>query len=705
MIRGPSSSEAIDLAGTGWTSRFGVRRLRFDHELQHSLPPGDAFGVQTELWSAAGEAICGIYDTTTATAAFEVPYTWPLTSDFGGPTCTFLRTAGSNYQARTSFMAYVAYNFPNSDTNRTLAGAADDLLTKWAKLPVRRLFELQSQLSDANCYTCSQKSYFHPPGATLGGRERLNLLLHNWRVANFVNNPALAEGQFGYPSWSGFSPANHQKAWQDFDNCGTDDIVALPATLTLTSQQLTRELVVSGSRSLRGSTFPLSVPALAAQYWVIRAGAGLTSGNRDLVIRVSPRTCYDCRSQSRRDVALLASAVAYDIFDTSGDASRLWQYPSAADYATPVGRADVDSAAGPIELVVPNFGASHPAVLLVLTLGDGRSNGLMAENDLNYAEAIPYRLEIGARVAPFLATNPIPVSTIPVYGDGMPSWAPTSDEVAHFALDPAVFSKAQIFRRKLDGSAPVRVAAQAFSQFAPDWSPRGDAIAYEAAPTDSTSAIWVTDLGPSGTGTPRQLTYLSGCASMPAFQPNGQGLAYTYLPPGSNTCYLRWVGLDGTGDTQLASLGSQTGFRRRPRWSFDGSSIYVSLPVSLARSYFLELRASYTPPTGAWSMKVGGDDVRLPASFALLQNQPNPSDGGTAFRFDVPRLSHVRVEVFDLQGRRVTTLIDGYIEPGRHSFAWNGKNDNGSRFRPGVYLYRMTADSFRAERRLVLLDR
>src|SRR5258705_12691069 len=60
-----------------------------------------------------------------------------------------------------------------------------------------------------------------------------------------------------------------------------------------------------------------------------------------------------------------------------------------------------------------------------------------------------------------------PVSTIPVYGDGMPSWSPTSNEVAYFALDPAVFNKAQVFRRKLDGSAPVRVAAQPYSQFAP----------------------------------------------------------------------------------------------------------------------------------------------------------------------------------------------------------------------------------------------
>ncbi len=577
MVRGPSGAEAVDLSGAGWTSPTAVHRLRVNHELQHSLPPGDGGLIGSEFWSAAAEAVGGIHDTT---ATDEVPYTWPLVSAFGGPSCTFLRTSSSNYQARTSFMAYVAYNFPNADTNRTLAGSADDLLTRWAKQPSsRRLSELQPLLSDANCATCASKSYFHPPGPALTSRERLNLLLHNWRVANFVNNPALAEGQYGYPAWSGFSPATHQKAWQDFDNCKTDDIVAMPATVTLTSQQLTKDVVLNGTRAFRESTFPLSIAPFAAQYWVIRAGDGLMSADRDLVTRVSSRTGFDCRvPTSRRDVSLLASAVAYDRYDTSGEESVLWQYPGSAVFATSVGMADVDSVTGPIELVVPSFGVTHRAVLVVLTLGDGRLNALYPENDVNYAEAIPYRLEIGARVPPYMATSPLPVSTIPGQVDGMPTWAPTSDEVAYFTLDPAISPKSQIFRRKLDGSAPVRVVAQPFSQFAPDWSPRGDAIAYEGAATDSTSSIWIADLGPSGTGTPRQVTSLPGCASMPTFQPNGQGIAYTYLPPFSNTSYLRWVALDGTGDVQLADLGSTASFRLRPRWSFDGSRIYISRP-------------------------------------------------------------------------------------------------------------------------------
>jgi hypothetical protein len=123
------------------------------------------------------------------------------------------------------------------------------------------------------------------------------------------------------------------------------------------------------------------------------------------------------------------------------------------------------------------------------------------------------------------------------------------------------------------------------------------------------------------------------------------------------------------------------------------------------RSYFLELRAAYTPPTGIQLQESLPTVENAPAVFALLQNQPNPAERGTTFRFDVPRTAHVRIDVFDLQGRRVRVLLDGDISPGSQAIEWDGRDDRGNPVGPGVYLYRMTSDSVRAEKRLVLLAR
>ena len=124
-----------------------------------------------------------------------------------------------------------------------------------------------------------------------------------------------------------------------------------------------------------------------------------------------------------------------------------------------------------------------------------------------------------------------------------------------------------------------------------------------------------------------------------------------------------------------------------------------------ARSYFLDLVASFTPvEQGALARQAAGE-ASAPARFELLQNRPNPFEGGTTLRFDVPRASRVRVEVFDAQGRRVRTLADQAFAPGEHSVAWDGTDASGRRAGPGVYLYRMTAPGFREQRRMVLLGR
>jgi hypothetical protein len=118
------------------------------------------------------------------------------------------------------------------------------------------------------------------------------------------------------------------------------------------------------------------------------------------------------------------------------------------------------------------------------------------------------------------------------------------------------------------------------------------------------------------------------------------------------------------------------------------------------RDLFLLSRGVYTSNLPARSMPIG---TRVPAMFALEQNRPNPFGRTTAIRFTLPVDAPVRVDIFDLQGRRVRTVAAGDFRAGYYSVDWDRVDATGSSVGPGVYLYRILAGRFRAQRKMVVL--
>jgi hypothetical protein len=88
----------------------------------------------------------------------------------------------------------------------------------------------------------------------------------------------------------------------------------------------------------------------------------------------------------------------------------------------------------------------------------------------------------------------------------------------------------------------------------------------------------------------------------------------------------------------------------------------------------------------------------LPAEFSLSQNYPNPFNPSTVIRFGLPEAADVRLEVYDLAGRRVAVLTDGSRAAGWHTVSFNG-----SGLSSGVYVYRLRAGDFVQSRKLVLV--
>jgi len=100
---------------------------------------------------------------------------------------------------------------------------------------------------------------------------------------------------------------------------------------------------------------------------------------------------------------------------------------------------------------------------------------------------------------------------------------------------------------------------------------------------------------------------------------------------------------------------------------------------------------------------LGIHDDLLPDVFALHQNHPNPFNPVTTIRFDVPQESLVRMDVYNILGQRVRTLVNGTMQPGFHAIRWNGTNDTGKPLASGMYIYRIYSTQFTAVKKLVLM--
>lgn len=78
-----------------------------------------------------------------------------------------------------------------------------------------------------------------------------------------------------------------------------------------------------------------------------------------------------------------------------------------------------------------------------------------------------------------------------------------------------------------------------------------------------------------------------------------------------------------------------------------------------------------------------------PGEFRLSQNHPNPFNPVTTIRYTLPSAGKVQINVFNLQGVEVVTLIDGEKSTGMHQVVWHGKNRLGKDVGLGVYFYRL----------------
>ncbi|MCF8242719.1 MAG: choice-of-anchor A family protein [Melioribacteraceae bacterium] len=92
-----------------------------------------------------------------------------------------------------------------------------------------------------------------------------------------------------------------------------------------------------------------------------------------------------------------------------------------------------------------------------------------------------------------------------------------------------------------------------------------------------------------------------------------------------------------------------------------------------------------------------------PDKFILSQNYPNPFNPTTTINFTLPSKEVVKLQIYDMLGREVKTLLNNEFESGEHKVTWNGTDDLGNKLASGVYLYRLTAGDFIKSHKMIYL--
>jgi hypothetical protein len=121
------------------------------------------------------------------------------------------------------------------------------------------------------------------------------------------------------------------------------------------------------------------------------------------------------------------------------------------------------------------------------------------------------------------------------------------------------------------------------------------------------------------------------------------------------------------------------------------------LPGATAQAS-LVVNLSARPTSGTTSV-----DPTLPTALRYYAPRPNPLTRGTRFAFDLPQTAPVRLDVYDLSGRRVASLAEGETPAGRHEIFWDTSTARGGRLSAGVYFARFVTPGLSKTDRLVVL--
>lgn len=122
-------------------------------------------------------------------------------------------------------------------------------------------------------------------------------------------------------------------------------------------------------------------------------------------------------------------------------------------------------------------------------------------------------------------------------------------------------------------------------------------------------------------------------------------------------------------------------------------------PTATTLQAGLAIKFTTTPPDNY----VANDDNLLLPLLSLEQNFPNPFNPSTTISFSLETRQKARLDIYNMKGQLVNTLVDEQLEQGRHSFIFEGKDFSGQSLASGLYLYRLKTANQSLSRKMLLV--
>jgi hypothetical protein len=172
----------------------------------------------------------------------------------------------------------------------------------------------------------------------------------------------------------------------------------------------------------------------------------------------------------------------------------------------------------------------------------------------------------------------------------------------------------------------------------------------------------------------------------------------------TNLVSLSWVASTSSGIAGYAILRDGAVRSTTTGTTFNDTDIGQDTTYSYSVKAYTASNVSSRPSNEVRAKTLRTTDTTVPSQFYIYQNYPNPFNPSTKIDFFTSKKENIKLEIFDMLGRQIRTLVDGIVAAGPQSVSWDGRDAQGKRVSSGVYFYQLKTESgFTKTQKLVLL--
>ncbi len=128
-----------------------------------------------------------------------------------------------------------------------------------------------------------------------------------------------------------------------------------------------------------------------------------------------------------------------------------------------------------------------------------------------------------------------------------------------------------------------------------------------------------------------------------------------------------------------------------PDWQYLTMYLVDDKPPASVEEFRDAILSRPLPPPAITRVEQG--QLEQPRDFKLFPNVPNPFNPETTFSIDMAKAENLCVNVYDVRGIRIKTLVNGFLPVGQHSFTWHGTDHSGNTLPSGVYVYQAASNT------------